>query len=80
MGTHIFKDFAAGITDIIGGRSLAYEEELERAKYIAIEIMKDQAKKLGGNAVVGVDVDYECIAGLNMMMVCANGTAVVYEE
>lgn len=80
LGTHIFKDMFATITDIVGGRSLAYEEELTRAKYIAIEIMKDQATKLGANAVVGADLDYECIAQLNMMMVCANGTAVVYEE
>lgn len=83
LGANIFKDFFAGIRDIVGGRSAAYEKELRRAKEIAIEEMKEEAKALGGNAVVGVDLDYETIsigqAG-GMLMVSASGTAVVYEE
>ncbi len=83
LGANIFKDFFAGIRDIVGGRSAAYEKELRKAKEIAIEEMKEQAKVLGGNAVVGVDLDYETIqvgqAG-GMMIVSASGTAVVYEE
>lgn len=83
LGANIFKDFFAGIRDIVGGRSAAYEGELRKAKEIAIEEMKDEAKALGGNAVIGVDLDYETIgigqAG-NMLMVSANGTAVIYEE
>jgi uncharacterized protein YbjQ (UPF0145 family) len=83
LGANIFKDFFAGIRDIVGGRSAAYERELKRAKEIAIDEMKDQAKSLGGNAVVGVDLDYETIqVGQTggMLMVSASGTAVVYEE
>jgi len=83
LGANIFKDIFAGIRDIVGGRSAAYEEELREAKHIAIEEMKDQARALDANAVVGVDLDYETIgigSGGNMLMVSASGTAVVYEE
>jgi len=61
MGANIFKDFFAGIRDIVGGRSAAYEKELRKAKDIAIGEMKEEAEALGGNAVVGVDLDYETI-------------------
>ena len=82
LGANIFKDFFAGIRDIVGGRSAAYEKELRKAKDIAIEEMKEQARLMGGNAVVGVDLDYETIGtgGGNMLMVSASGTAVRYEE
>ena len=83
LGANIFKDFFAGIRDIVGGRSAAYENELRKAKNIAIEEMKEQARTLGANAVVGVDLDYETIgigSGGNMLMVSASGTAIVYEE
>ena len=83
LGANIFKDFFASIRDIVGGRSAAYEEELQKAKDIAIEEMSEQARKLGANAVVGVDLDYETIgisSGGNMLMVSANGTAILYED
>jgi len=83
LGANIFKDFFAGIRDIVGGRSAAYENELRKAKDIAIEEMKEQARTLSANAVVGVDLDYETIgigSGGNMLMVSASGTAIVYEE
>ena len=83
LGANIFKDFFAGIRDIVGGRSAAYENELRKAKDIAIEEMKEQARTLGANAVVGVDLDYETIgigSGGNMLMVSASGTAILYEE
>jgi len=83
LGANIFKDFFAGIRDIVGGRSAAYEKELRKAKEIAIEEMKEQAKALGGNAVIGVDLDYETIQvgkSGGMLMVSASGTAVIYEE
>jgi uncharacterized protein YbjQ (UPF0145 family) len=83
LGANIFKDFFAGIRDIVGGRSAAYENELRQAKEIAIEEMKEQARALGANAVIGVDLDYETIqVGQTggMLMVSANGTAVAYEE
>lgn len=77
LGAHIFRDIFAGITNIVGGRSAAYEEELRRAKTIAVEEMQQQARDLGGNAIVGVDLDYETIGqGASMLMVSASGTAV----
>jgi uncharacterized protein YbjQ (UPF0145 family) len=83
LGANIFKDFFAGIRDIVGGRSAAYEKELRMAKDIAIQEMVEEAKGLGGNAVIGVDLDYETIqvgqAG-GMLMVSANGTAVVCKD
>ena len=82
LGANIFKDIFASIRDIVGGRSAAYEEELRKAKDIAISEMKQQAKDLGGNAVIAVDLDYETIGsgGTNMLMVSASGTAVVYKD
>jgi uncharacterized protein YbjQ (UPF0145 family) len=82
LGANIFKDFFAGIRDIVGGRSAAYEKELRQAKEIAIEEMQEQARSLDGNAVIGVDLDYETISvgqTGGMLMVSANGTAVVLE-
>lgn len=83
LGANIFKDLFAGIRDIVGGRSAAYEKELRQAKDIAIEEMKEQARALNANAVIGVDLDYETIQigqGGSMLMVSASGTAVAYEE
>jgi len=82
MGANIFKDFFAGIRDIVGGRSVAYEKELRKAKELAIEEMIQASVALGGNAVIGVDLDYETIGGGsgNMLMVSASGTAVELEE
>jgi uncharacterized protein YbjQ (UPF0145 family) len=79
LGANIFKDFFAGIRDIVGGRAAAYEEELRKAKQIAIEEMTQQARELGANAILGVDLDYESITSGQtggMLMVSANGTAV----
>ena len=82
MGANIFRDLFAGIRDIVGGRSAAYEQELRKAKTIALQEMEAEAEQLGGNAVVGVDLDYETIqmgSGGGMLMVSASGTAVVLE-
>ncbi|MBP1653733.1 MAG: hypothetical protein H6Q28_289 [Bacteroidetes bacterium] len=80
LGANIFQDFFAGIRDIVGGRSAAYERELKKAKDIAIAEMVQQAQALGGNAVLGVDLDYETIgANGSMLMVSASGTAVQIE-
>jgi uncharacterized protein YbjQ (UPF0145 family) len=79
LGANIFKDFFAGIRDIVGGRSAAYEQELRKAKDIAIREMTDTAAALGANAIVGVDLDYETIGSGqtgSMLMVSACGTAV----
>ena len=82
LGANIFRDLFAGIRDIVGGRSAAYEKELRQAKRIAMVEMMDEATELGANAVVGVDLDYETIClgcGGGMLMVSASGTAVVIE-
>ncbi|MDZ7763395.1 MAG: heavy metal-binding domain-containing protein [Melioribacteraceae bacterium] len=81
LGANIFKDFFAGIRDIVGGRSAAYEKELRQAKELAINEMTAQAKSMGGNAVLSVDLDYETLGqGGSMLMVSANGTAVILED
>ncbi len=80
LGANIIKDFLAGIRDIVGGRSAAYEKELRQAKEIAIAEMKEQAAALGGNGVIGVDLDFETIGQGSMLMVSACGTAVLIEE
>jgi uncharacterized protein YbjQ (UPF0145 family) len=75
LGANVFRDLFASITDIIGGRSGAYEQELGKARKTALGEMADAARALGANAIVGVDLDYEVIN--NMLMVSASGTAVV---
>ena len=80
LGANIFRDIFAGIRDIVGGRSAAYEQELRKAKDLAVQEMVQQAAALGANAVVGVDLDYETIGqGGSMLMVSASGTAVFTE-
>lgn len=79
-GVNFIKDFAASITNIFGGRSGSYEGELIEARENAIREMESRAKRMGANAVVGVDIDYEVLGqGGNMLMVTASGTAVVVE-
>ena len=75
LGANVFRDLFASITDIVGGRSGSYEQELGRARTIALREPEERAVAVGGNAVVGVDLDYEVIN--NMLMVSASGTAVV---
>lgn len=80
LGTSIFRDFFASIRDVIGGRSGSYEKVLNDARRTAIDEMTQQAREMGANAVVGVDIDYESIGqgqGDAMLMVSATGTAVV---
>ena len=80
LGANIFRDIFAGIRDIVGGRSAAYEKELQRARRIALEELEERAAELGANAVIGVDLDYEVLGGGNgMLMVSASGTAVVLQ-
>ena len=75
LGANIIKDLFATVTDIVGGRSGAYENELVKARQIAIKEMEDEAARLGANAVVGVDLDYEVVRQ-GMLIVTAAGTAV----
>lgn len=80
VGANMFKDMFAGIRDVVGGRSGAYEGELRKAREIAFQEMEDIAIQLGANAVIGVDLDYEVLGQNNgMLMVSVNGTAVIIE-
>lgn len=79
MGANIFRDFLASITDVVGGRSGTYESKLKEARDIAVGEMTSYAQRLGANAVVGVDVDYEVIRD-GMLMVAVSGTAVRVEQ
>lgn len=80
LGSNFFKDWLAGIRDIVGGRSGSYERELQKARDIAMEELQERAAKLGANAIVGIDLDYEVLGQENgMLMVAASGTAVVVE-
>ncbi len=76
LGANIFKDFFAGIRDIVGGRSAAYEKELKQAREIAFSEMEEAARQEGANAVVGIDLDYEVVGDGSMLMVSVSGTAV----
>lgn len=77
LGANIFRDVFANIRDIVGGRSASYEKALSEARETALNEMQDRARQMGGNAVVGVDLDYEVIN--NMLMVSASGTAVTID-
>jgi len=79
IGANIFKDFFAGITDIVGGRSGSYEKVLREAKNTALKEMKEQAQYLGASAVIGIDLDYETVGAKGgMLMVTASGTAIKF--
>ncbi|MBR5194359.1 MAG: heavy metal-binding domain-containing protein [Bacteroidaceae bacterium] len=81
IGANIFRDFLAGIRDIVGGRSNSYEKVLREAKNSALREMEEQALQLGANAVIGVDLDYETVGqGASMLMVTASGTAVFVQD
>ena len=80
IGANVMRDFLAGIRDFFGGRSGAYEEVLREAKDTALEEMSREAQRLGANAVVGIDLDYETVGGSgSMLMVTCSGTAVRIE-
>jgi uncharacterized protein YbjQ (UPF0145 family) len=77
LGANIFRDFFAGIRDIVGGRSAAYEKELRHARELAFAEMEQAASQTGANAIVGVDLDYETVGAQgSMLMVTVSGTAV----
>lgn len=78
LGANIVRDLFSGITDIIGGRSSAYEASLQEARDTAMQELAQRAREAGGNAVVGIDLDYE-VVGNSMLMVSASGTSVTVE-
>ena len=77
LGANIVRDLFAGVRDIVGGRSGAYEEELRNAREIALQEMEAEAAARGADAVVGIDLDYETVGSSgSMLMVSVSGTAV----
>ncbi len=78
LGANIVRDLFAGVRDIVGGRSAAYEASLQEARETALRELGERAERAGGNAVIGVDLDYE-VVGQSMLMVSASGTAVTLE-
>lgn len=78
MGANVVRDVFASITDIVGGRSGAYESKLEDGRQTAMRELEERARALGANAVVGVDLDYE-VVGQSMLMVSVSGTAVIVD-
>jgi uncharacterized protein YbjQ (UPF0145 family) len=80
VGANLFRDLFAGLRDIVGGRSGAYEKELRKARNLAFEEITEAARELGANAIIGVDIDYEVLGEKNgMLMVSVSGTAVIVE-
>lgn len=79
-GVNFIKDFGASIRNFVGGRSAGYEEEMENSRTAALAEMESRATRLGANAVVGVNIDYEVLGQGNMLMVSATGTAVVVQN
>lgn len=79
IGANLFKDIFASITDIVGGRSASYERVLREAKDNALQEMEENARRIGANAVIGIDLDYESIgSNASMLMVTASGTAIQF--
>lgn len=79
MGANVVRDFLASVTDVIGGRSSAYENKLAEGREIAIREMEDKARRMGANAIIGVDLDFETLRE-GMMMCIATGTSVKIKE
>ena len=78
IGANVFRDLLASVRDIVGGRSATYERALAEARQVALDEMQQRAQELGGNAVIGIDLDYEVLGQNNgMLMVSCSGTAVV---
>jgi len=80
MGANFFRDIAASLRDIVGGRSTAYENNLRRGRAIALAEMSHDARQLGADAIVGVRFDYETVASGGMFMICTTGTAVTVQK
>lgn len=77
LGANIFKDLFGAVRDIVGGRAGAYEDELGKARDIAFQEIEEEALRMGANAIIGIDIDYEVIGDKgSMMMVSVSGTAV----
>ncbi len=81
LGANVYKDMFSGVRDVVGGRTSAYEEELQKARDIALKSIEEKAKKVGANAVIGVRIVYHNLGGTmgNTILVSISGTAVSFE-
>ncbi|WP_405303644.1 YbjQ family protein [Methanobrevibacter sp.] len=81
IGANIYKDLFSGVRDVVGGRTSKYEEELKKARDLALESMEDKAKALGANAIIGLKISYDNLGGTmgNTILVTAYGTAIYFE-
>jgi uncharacterized protein YbjQ (UPF0145 family) len=76
-GANILRDVMATVTDFVGGRSAADVESLEKSREDALQELSDRAQRLGADAIVGLQLDFEVIGSRGaMIMVTAVGTAV----
>jgi uncharacterized protein YbjQ (UPF0145 family) len=82
LGANVYKDLFSGVRDVVGGRTSAYEEELKKARTVALDSMQEKAEKKGANAVIGVRLAYQNLGGTmgNTIMVTVFGTAVSYQD
>jgi len=82
LGANVYKDLFSGVRNVVGGRTSAYEEELKKARDMALESMEEKAKAFGANAIVGIRITYNNLGGTlgNTILVGVFGTAVSYEE
>lgn len=82
LGANVYKDLFSGVRDVVGGRTSHYEEELEKARNIALESMKEKARELGANAIIGLKINYNNLGGTmgNTILIGAYGTAIHYQE
>lgn len=80
IGANVYKDIFSGVRDVVGGRTSTYEEELKKARKIAIDSMEEKAKEMGANAILNIRVKYSNLGGTmgNTILVSVNGTAVKY--
>lgn len=82
IGANIYKDLFSGVRDVVGGRTSRYEEEIKHARDIALESMKEKAKQMNANAIIGLKISYDNLGGTmgNTILITTYGTAIIYEE
>ena len=82
IGANIYKDLFSGVRDVVGGRTSSYEEEIKKARDIALQSMKEKAEQLNANAIIGLKISYDNLGGTmgNTILITAYGTAILYEE
>lgn len=81
IGSNVYKDLFSGVRDVVGGRTSKYEEEIEKAREVAVTSMSEKAEKLGANGIIGISISYDNLGGTmgNTILVSAYGTAINYE-